>query len=254
MPLVERTSVVDPLPALWGEPPPRHFDLSIPCWVKAMLVVTAVVMAICFLDQRIATFAKAHPIPDLGDSTATYSGATVGRELMFLEQWGQGVCSVIVVLTVAVIDPAGRRRALSIGLGCLITLLLTYLLKDMVGRSRPFVFAHDGAWHWGGPAMGFFHGSKWGSFPSAHTSGAFALSAGLAWFYPRGRMLFMTLALITAAQRVLHTAHYLSDVLAGMAISVFTVRWTLSHRLAGRLIALAVPRARAWWMYDAPRS
>jgi membrane-associated phospholipid phosphatase len=96
--------------------------------------------------------------------------------------------------------------------------------------------------------MGFHKGSAWQSFPSSHTTGAFALSLGLAWFYPRGRGLFLGLALITAAQRVLHGAHFVSDTLAGMGIALLMTRWSLRAKLAGRLIVLAPPWAQAWWM------
>jgi membrane-associated phospholipid phosphatase len=164
---------------------------------------------------------------------------------MFLEQFGQFACSVVVILAVAVLDPQGRRRALAIAIGCLASLALTYLLKDLFGRSRPFVAAADGSWQWRGPWQ---MSTAWTSFPSAHTPAAFALAAGLSWFYPRGRALFVTLAVITAAQRVLHTAHYLSDVIAGMGIGVFTARMTLHTKLAGRVIALAPDGARKWWL------
>jgi undecaprenyl-diphosphatase len=166
-----------------------------------------------------------------------------------LEQWGQWVCSMIVILAVALIDRAGPRRALAIAIGCFLTVLATYLLKDLFGRSRPYVLA-TGDWIWGGPAKGFTQGSRWGSFPSAHTTGAFALSVGLAWFYPRARALFMTLATITAIQRVLHSAHFLSDVLAGLGMSVLITRLTFQHRLAGRLIALLPPNLRTWFLTD----
>jgi membrane-associated phospholipid phosphatase len=222
-----------------------------------LLVAAATIMAILFFDQRIALFARAHPIPDLsvavaGDPQGRYRGGDAGRELMLLEQWGQGACSVAVVLAVALLDPAGRRRALSLAIGCLLTLLATHLLKDLFGRSRPFVVGDDGHWKWGGPALGFTGGSRWGSFPSAHTSAAFALASGLSWFYPRGRALFLGLALITAAQRVLHTAHYVSDTIFGMAVGVFVTRWTLSAKLAGRLIAAAPRKIREWWLYTHP--
>ncbi len=82
--------------------------------------------------------------------------------------------------------------------------------------------------------MGFTHGSSWGSFPSAHTAAAFALSTGLAWFYPRARVLFFTLACITAGERVLHDAHYLSDVIAGMAWGITCTRWVLRMRQTGQ--------------------
>jgi len=242
-------------------------------------VAAATVVAILFFDQRVAVWSRAHPIPNLAweapkaaaqvpttnaqtapGHPSTDTGTALapvpktprkgdpGRELMFLEQFGQFACSVVVILAVAVLDPAGRRRALAIAIGCLASLALTYLLKDLFGRSRPFVAAADGSWQWRGPWQ---FSTAWTSFPSAHTPAAFALAAGLSWFYPRGRALFMTLAVITAAQRVLHTAHYLSDVIAGMGIGVFMARMTLRAKLAGRLIALAPEGARAWWLGDA---
>jgi undecaprenyl-diphosphatase len=251
---VSDTDSARPVPALWGDPAPAHFDLRAPWWLKSAFFVAATIVALFFLDQPIALFARAHPIPDLtavaSSGAARYRSADAGRELMFLEQWGQGACSVLAVIAVALLDRAGRRRALAIAIGCLLTLGVTHLLKDCFGRSRPFVFSADGAWLFEGPAKGFHGGARWTSFPSAHTTAAFALASGLAWFYPRGRALFMALALTTATLRVLHTAHYLSDVLAGLAIGVFVMRLTLGARIAGRLIAAAPPNVRAWWLAD----
>jgi membrane-associated phospholipid phosphatase len=249
-------------PELWFEEAPRRWDLAVPWWVKVLAVALACVAAVVWVDRPVAVWAKGHPIPDLGYRAAARpataeAGATtaaavpvpkggdVGRELMFLEQFGQLVCSVVVILAVAVLDRAGRRRALAMAVACLLTLGVTHLTKDVCGRSRPFVAGADGGWLWRGPWQ---TSSAWGSFPSAHTTAAFALAASLAWFYPRGRMLFMTLALITAGQRVLHTAHYVSDVIAGMGIGVFVVRASLRAKLAGRVMALGPASLRAWWM------
>ena len=59
-------------------------------------IITLTLLAIFFLDQKIALWARAHPIPDLAgrplaeDPTSTkYRGGDIGRELMFLEQFGQ---------------------------------------------------------------------------------------------------------------------------------------------------------------------
>ncbi|HEY4330613.1 MAG TPA: phosphatase PAP2 family protein [Phycisphaerae bacterium] len=244
------------LPALWYENAPSHFDLRVAWWIKALAVALCALLAVLFLDQRVAVWADAHRIPDLmHQKTLAEGGGTYGdsgREMMFLEQWGQGICSVIVVIAVALLDPAGRRRALAIAMACLITVALTHLMKDIIGRSRPFVAPHsqDGSWVWGGPTMGFHKGSAWGSFPSAHTTAAFALASALAWFYPRGRALFMALAVVTATQRVWHTAHYLSDVIAGMGIGVFVARVSLGGKLAGRLIAMGPPVVQRWWLKD----
>ena len=244
-------------PALWRTAAPEHFDTKIAWWIKAGAVALAAGAAILWLDRPIAAWAlRSQPLAVRGDMV---------RELMLLEQYGQWTCSMLVIVAVGMVDRAGRRKALAIALGCLLTVLLTYLLKDILGRSRPAVIEFDafpelvrvagypftGAWTWGGPKIGFHGGSRWTSFPSAHTTGAFALSCGLAWFYPRGRGLFMLLAIITAVQRVLHGAHYLSDTIAGMGLAVLTMRWTLQAGLAGRLMACMPEKVRAWWMEGA---
>jgi membrane-associated phospholipid phosphatase len=239
------TNPLAPLPALWHEPAPRHFDAAIHWWIKAILIAAAAIAAILWLDRPIAAWVlHTHPIDDKG---AWHFKNDIVRELAMLEQWGQWLCSILVITVVALIDRAGRRRALAIAIGCLFTVLLTYLLKDLFGRCRPPVNG-DGSWTWGGPAHGFTGGSKWGSFPSAHTTGAFALSVGLSWFYPKARALFMTLATITAVERVLHGAHFLSDVLAGLGIAVLVTRWTFQAKLAGRLIALLPPKTQNWYL------
>ena len=244
------------MPALWGDPAPNHFDARIPWWIKALLVIAAAALAYFFLDARMAAWAYEHPIAKLlaypiaaGMPANKPGGGDLGRELMFLEQFGQGVCSVLAVVSVALLDPAGRRRALALAIGCLLNLAVTHLIKDLTGRSRPFMaeLGADGHWEW----HGLTTASRWGSFPSAHTTAAFALASGLAWFYPRARALFICLALITGTQRVLHDAHYLSDAIAGMGIGVCVMRSSLAGRFAGRLIAAAPPGVRAWWMHEA---
>jgi membrane-associated phospholipid phosphatase len=236
------------LPQLWHEPAPHHFDLAFPWWSKALLMILLTAIALQWLDFPIAHWALlTHPLPDFASAVARHGDPA--RELMMLEQWGQVTCSALVILAVAMIDKAGRRRALAIAIGCLLTVLLCYLLKTTLGRSRPYVL-NTGHWIWGGPAQGFHEGSPWNSFPSAHTTGAFALSVGLSWFYPRARGLFIALALITAAQRILHAAHFLSDTLAGMALAVLITRWTLQAKLAGRLINAMPPPLRAWFLQE----
>jgi membrane-associated phospholipid phosphatase len=237
-------------PALWREPAPQHFDTRVPLWIKLGVIIVAAVVSIQWIDQPLAVFAWQNPIPDMARlAPGARTFGDVGRDLMFLEQWGGPTCSVLAVVAVAVLDRAGRRRGLAIAIACLATMVITHLLKDIVGRSRPFALPDslDGRWVWGGPAMGFGGSSKWAAFPSAHTSAAFALSAALAWFYPRGRILFMTLATITAGQRVLHCAHYLSDVIAGLAVGVYTARATLHWGAAGRYIALLPQWGQRWY-------
>ncbi|MBS0208496.1 MAG: phosphatase PAP2 family protein [Planctomycetes bacterium] len=148
------------------------------------------------------------------------------------ETFGNGIGVVIIVVAVAMLDPAARRSigwllGASIGSG-----LAADLLKLLIGRMRPR--------HWLDPrqnlspeALDTFvgwlpfgqGGSGLQSFPSAHTATAVGLALGLSAIYPRGRVLFFALAALVAAQRVTSDAHHLSDVLAGAAVACLIAPW-----------------------------
>lgn len=58
------------------------------------------------------------------------------------------------------------------------------------------------------------------SFPSGHAAVAAGLATALAWKYPHGLPVFVFLAITSAAQRVVCSAHYPSDVAFGAACGV----------------------------------
>jgi membrane-associated phospholipid phosphatase len=110
---------------------------------------------------------------------------------------------------------------------------VTHVLKGTFGRVRPY--ASDSAvrnWEWG---SGFREGSDRRSFPSGHTSHAFAFATAMsheinkAW--PRaGRIatpLLFTGATAAAAARVYHDKHWVSDVTLGAAVGILSARSTL---------------------------
>src|SRR5437763_690679 len=118
----------EPRPALWSEPAPSRWDALCPWWLKVALGVLATVAAYLWVDQRVAAWAMLHePLTDHGTILRLHTDGV--HELMMLEQYGQWVCSVIVIAAVGLIDRQGRRKALAIGLGCLATVLTCYLLK-----------------------------------------------------------------------------------------------------------------------------
>jgi len=167
-----------------------------------------------------------------------------------LMQWGGWSSSILIILAVALLDRFGRRKALAITLGCLATVGVCYLLKDLLGRARPWELASN-IYGFFGPVKGF-HMAAFQSFPSSHTTGAFALSAGLAWFYPRARVLFYLLALQVALQRLWWLDHYPSDAIAGALLAVTVVRCVLLWNWPGRLIAALPPSSRQWILAENP--
>lgn len=224
---------------VWYHPAPQQFDLAWPRYLKFLAVL--ILLAAAFAaDTPIAGWLYQHPVVFKSD---------VNLELIWAMQFGQWTCSVMVILAVAMIDPQGRRRAIALAIGCLSAVACCYLFKGLFGRTRPWVL-HNGLYHFLGPAYGFGHGASYQSFPSAHTSGAFALAAGLSWFYPRGRGLFYFMGLVVAWQRVMRHAHFPSDVIAGALLAVTVVRTVLWLGWPGKLIALFPQNWQAWIFTD----
>ena len=142
----------------------------------------------------------------------------IAREARWLTQFGQFACATCVVLAIWLLDPPRRPRIPTLIFGLLLAATIASGVKVATGRVRP---TYDDAGQFHGPlAKG---GASQRSFPSGHTTSAFALAASLAMLYPRGRALFWTMATTTGALRWVQDAHWLSDVLAGAALGVIVV-------------------------------
>lgn len=146
----------------------------------------------------------------------------IAREILETsEAFGNGFGVTLILLTVWLLDVGNRVRFVRIVAVVLSCSLATVLLKSCVGRIRPrdftFLNAHisDTFVGWM-PILG--SSVRGHSFPSAHTSTAFGLAVALAWGYPRGRVLFFTLAVLVGLQRVQVGAHFSSDACFGAAV------------------------------------
>ncbi len=94
--------------------------------------------------------------------------------------------------------------------------LVVTVLKRLVGRARPLV---------GGSVDPFLYlpfgwNVEYASLPSGHATDAFAAAMAIGALWPKARPWMWTYAIIIAASRVVLTAHFPSDVLAGAAIGV----------------------------------
>jgi membrane-associated phospholipid phosphatase len=89
-------------------------------------------------------------------------------------------------------------------------------VKRLVGRARPLV---------GGIAEPFLYrplgwNVEYASLPSGHATDAFAIAMAVGALWPRTRAIMWTYAVVIAVSRVVLTAHFPSDVLAGAVVGV----------------------------------
>jgi membrane-associated phospholipid phosphatase len=92
--------------------------------------------------------------------------------------------------------------------------LLVTIVKRLIGRGRPLV---EGA---ADPFL--YRPLRWAveyaSLPSGHATDAFAIAAAIGALWPRTRPLMWTYAVVIALSRVVLTAHFPSDVMAGAVV------------------------------------
>ncbi len=85
------------------------------------------------------------------------------------------------------------------------------LLKNMIGRARPYVFDTEGPFSF----SPFAFENNFAGFPSGHTTMAFAFATMLAILFPRLAIPAFAFAILAGFSRMAVNAHYLGDVIFG---------------------------------------
>jgi len=106
----------------------------------------------------------------------------------------------------------GRRTSARIATALVTSGVLTQAIKMAAGRRRPH--ESNGVGDFRGPSR------RHESFPSGHTSAAFAVATVLAHEYPKHRGAFYGAAAAVGLSRVLLDKHFTSDVFVGGLIGV----------------------------------
>jgi membrane-associated phospholipid phosphatase len=122
---------------------------------------------------------------------------------------------------------SGRTEAWSMIEAAALSTTTSFALKFVAGRERPNVTEDNNSWRAGGD-----------SFPSLHSTAAFAIGAVLAesgndddrWIR---RILGYGIGVATSYQRIKHNQHWLSDTVAGAALGISTARFVLNRRDGG---------------------
>ncbi len=213
---------VTPRPRRWLVPVLLLGVLGLSAWAGASGDLLA-------LDRATHLASQAHRTP-LGDSIARG-----------FRRWGEAwayLPAVLGLLLAARVraDPQLRRWAWQVALALILSGVLCWALKLSVGRARP---------RWSDAPDSLRPFSSATSFPSGHTTAAFALStslaAGLA--SPPATVALVALAAGTGWSRVNDDRHWLSDVVVGALLGLLSTVWVRRRYPAAGLRTSAAGRS-----------
>ncbi len=128
--------------------------------------------------------------------------------------------------------------------------LTSLILKSLFGRLRPRMLDQE-SMHYGFSLFKDFSSnsfeqiqlhlthlahsfSSYTSFPSGHATTTFTIFTYLSLLFPKYIYLWLTVATLVAAGRVMATVHYLSDVVAGATLGIITTLYIykkMKHKL-----------------------
>ena len=205
--------------------PPARSARLVPAWrrhlVHGVTAAVTIALAMILVDQRAYQFASGLP---LWLVDGFYAITDFGRSGWILVPTG-GLILVIALLASPALDhmTRGVLAMLVVRIGFIFIAvglpgLLVTIVKRWIGRVRPSArgpFAYEP----------FSWRPEYASLPSGHTATAFAALVAIGAIFPRARPYLWGYALLIALSRIVVTAHYSSDVIAGAAVGAFGALW-----------------------------
>lgn len=205
--------------------PPARAARLVPAWrrhlIHGVIAAVTIALAMVLVDQRAYQFASGLPPWLVG---GFYAITDFGRSGWILVPTG-GLILVIALLASPALDhmTRGVLAMLVVRIGFIFIAvglpgLLVTIVKRWIGRVRPSAqgpFAYEP----------FSWRPEYASLPSGHTTTAFAALVAIGAIFPRARAFLWGYALLIALSRIVVTAHYSSDVIAGAAVGAFGALW-----------------------------
>ena len=192
----------------------RLFPATVRLVAGLAVAAVAIVATMAFVDAW--AYEQARRLPR--GIVAVFNEITdFGKSGWFL--WPLGVLLVVVA---AIESPALSRLtnlvlvSMAVRLGFLFAAIsipgiVASLVKNMIGRRRP---SDLGPWLY----APFTWKPAFSSMPSGHSTTAFAVAIAFGAVFPRARLVLWIYAGIIALSRIVITAHFPSDVLAGALV------------------------------------
>ena len=144
-------------------------------------------------------------------------------------------------------DTAAKKIAIELFQAGLYSLVVTGILKTVVGRARPYMNEGSGSFH---PFS--ILNEDYNSFPSGHSTTAFALSTVLSRHAHSTalKIIAYTPAALTLFSRIYQDKHWVSDELLGAAIGYFVGNWVVDlheskrHKINVEVTSIYPPAVR----------
>ena len=184
---------------------------------QALLLSTTtlllVLLSYFYVDQDVAQWCHIN---------LTHSDKAV---FLFITQFGESTFYLIGFPLIALFfhyywkDQIWRNKSFFMFAAVAVSGILADIIKVIAGRYRPSELFERGLY-----GFDFFHIERaLTSFPSGHTTTAFALAVAIAYLWPRYSALGWIFAISVGISRIAITAHYPSDVLGGALTGVLSV-------------------------------
>ncbi len=153
------------------------------------------------------------------------------KAISLSESFAHSSGGIVIFVTLLWIDFKNRKKLWQAAIFTLVCGLTSNAAKLMVPRYRPHSLDMSeieiaSSWQtWGVPWTGSWFEEQLRSFPSGHSATAVAFAIGLTQVYPRGKWIFASLAVLACFQRLESSAHFLSDIMGGIVISLVLSLW-----------------------------
>ena len=199
------------------------------CLLFLILIVTAVVCRY-WIDIPVARWCwmQQHN-HEASYIVQKFYSSVVHEFLVLAEVFGNFVGAVIAAVLILELDRRHRFRFFRLFTAALLAGLLVNIVKLFIIRRRPkgIPFMEPESIQQYDTLL--IDWTPWTSaiksidcsFPSGHTATAFAVFVVLSFYYPQGKRVFLTLAILAGIQRIVACAHFPSDVIVGAIIGIF---------------------------------
>lgn len=187
-------------------------------WWLLALLAGATISAVLF-DYRLAAWVNDVSTPWM--RTTGYWLEEIGKS-----HWVLGYSVVMIIATWRSWRSVAHKHLVLFG-SIAGSGLLANVFKVLVCRPRPPLFIADGLTQpqW----LGFVTDWSWNSFPSGHATTGIAIAIAGAATWPRLRIPAWIVGLAIAFGRVMYNAHFLSDVLVGIALGAAISWWMIRY-------------------------